>query len=403
MTVEFKMGFPPVGMNARLLTVNFVAKLLESPYIEIARCDPDGILIRAETQNELVSAFNHAIKTIGEEFNKKLENGEIQDFFMHINDRGTFQKLTGQTVAKGARFCETLAKVLQRVNLTWNELQKLGHMYIIEKPQEIILGGQELALPMEILHERYEAKYEFLKGRGGRKIKFRGSHAWLYVLLSGFALGYGGFYGNEILQVYLSENLLAEENLSILKILVAQGSVMDIITTLRTPPRPKIPYLLYVTCKVLRMLREKGLINEFLKGKAVLEMDRIMVGRAVSLVEKMVLDLTSLLEKLNRIEEKVGYRGRSLLSWISNKARKTIDLLRWGGPGYNAYAKLMTELYSVLQGSGDPLNLCYYALREVAEFEAAELEKRSSFQANVYLRREADTIRNLLEALIFVQ
>jgi len=404
MTAQLRVGIPPVGMNARLLTVNFIAKIFENPRIEVEILNPNIVLITADTIDQLTSAINSTIKEIGNRLGKKLEKGKIQDFFMHKNDRNTFGKLIGQNLSKGARFCETLATALQRVNLMWNDLQKLEPAYIIEKPQEIILGDKDFALPMEILYERYEAKYEFLKGRGGRKIKFRGSRAWLYILLSGFALGYGGIYGNEMLQVYLSEDILSKENIEVIKLLIGEGGVIDIITTLRVPPRPVIPYFLYITCEVLKIFREKGLISNLLKGPSIIQIDRVSVGRAISLIEKLVLDLSPFLERLNKLEELYEHKKikRSPLKWISNKARRTITLLWQGNPGYGAYSKLMIEIYNILQGASEPIDLCYYALREVAEFEVAKLEETSPAKASKYLHEEATNIEEFLKAFMII-
>ena len=211
MNEMLRIAFPPEGMTARRLLMNFLAQL--AMRIDISLQNGYAV-IEAPSKEDMAEEIRYCLRNAGEMLRNSLmrEERRLRDFPMHRNDRGWAANL-GVT---GMRFCEAVWTVLSDPNFTWNQLEDLSEIDV--SPRRVQLGSAEaMAIPQSFLYERYKARYEFLRGRGGGKIDFRASKAWMYVLFAGFAFGYCGCFDNEIIIAFLPEvtllRLLGDEGL----------------------------------------------------------------------------------------------------------------------------------------------------------------------------------------------
>jgi len=255
-----------------------------------------------------------------------------------------------------------------------------------------------MAIPQSFLYERYEARYEFLRGRGGRKIDFRASKAWMYVLFAGFAFGYCGCFDNEIITAFVPETtllrLLRDEGLRNM-ISHATDGLMPTFKELNIPPRPATAYMLYSACTFIEKMGDRlKILNEVLsRANPLIEMDRVAGFRSFTLVERISMDFGPLLKGLSMLSERS-------ITWIRSKARRALVGFRGAPQHFGDYATLTTMLFQVLTGSRDPTELCYYALRVVAEHEIEGLKTEE--EKSRRLVREGKIVRKLLRELVLL-
>mgnify|MGYP000400856163 CR=1 FL=1 len=401
MSVELRIEFPPEGMTARRLLMNFLAELARCEDIEIL-LKPECVMVKGPSEHIIEDCFNSTLNRIGRDLETSLAQGKIKDMPLHTNDRRwVFGKL-GVQAPKGSKFCQLTSQLLKRAQLTWDELAR-NLRVVRETPNMIQLGGgpkgELISLPMPLLYERYQAKYEFLRGRSGSEMKFKGAKAWLYLLLAGFALGYCGNYitgvgrASELAIVIVPEltlsYVLADEGA---RSLIIRAGLLPMMRELNRPPRPAVAYMLYVACEfVARIKGQADILKQIYRvPTALLEMDRVsFTGQTFTLLERISMDFGPLLRSLARLDEDV-------ITWIRDKCHKAIVGFRGTTEHYGDYVRLATAVFQALSGALDPADLCYYALRVVAEHETKDLDPATRLKK---LRREGWAVRRLLEGL----
>jgi len=331
-----------------------------------------------------------------------LEEYKLADMPVNFNDgRRVFGKLGTQTLP-GNKFCQLTSQLLKRAQLTWGELAR-DLPVVKEKVRMIQLGNgvksDLLPLPQPFLYERYQAKYEFLRGRSGDEIKFKATRAWLYVLFAGFAFGYCGNHitgksGELVIAVVPEPTLsqvLADEGA---RSLIIRDGLLPTVRRLGLPPRPAIAYMLYVACEVIKALGPQAMDLELLYRipTALLEMDRVSsaaTAQAFTLIERISMDFAPLLRELARLDTE-------LIEWIQGKCRKAIVGREGATSYYSDYVRLSIAIFQALSGALDPADLCYYALRVVAEHETKELDLAARLRK---LRSEGQLVSKLLRGL----
>jgi len=394
MNVKLKIPLPPEGMTARRLLMNFLGQLAGEADVSIWN---NNAVLSAPSRKDLVVAINGCMKDAGEGLKISLtrEPGRLLDFPIHINDqKWIFAKRFGK-VERG--FCKVISEILIDSDISWSELSR-DLQSIDASLKHVRLGVKDLmAMPQPFLYERYQASYEFLRGRGGEKIEFKASRAWMYLLFAGFAVGYCGNFDNELVIAFIPESTLARmfKDEGFWNMMAGGEGLLPTFRELNLPPRPATAYMLYFACTFAEKMWTKWhIIDEVLKReRPIIELDRVARSpQAFTLVERISLDLGSLLHGISKLsEESIG--------WIRRKARKTLVGFRGAPQHFGDYAMLTAMIFQVLTGSRDPTDLCYYALRVVAEHEAEQLktqeEKVRGFIA------EGRRIRRLLRELVF--
>ena len=401
MSIELRIELPPEGMTARRLLMNFLAELARCEDVEVV-LEPGHIVVNGPSERAIEDCFNSTLQRAGRNLEASLVQAKIKDLPLHTNDRRwVFGKL-GIQAPKGSKFCQLTSQLLKGVQLTWDELAR-DLRIAKETPNVIQLGegpkGELISLPMPLLYERYQAKYEFLRGRSGGEMKFKGTRTWLYVLLAGFALGYCGNYitgvgrASELAIAVVPElalsYVLADEGA---KSLIVRAGLLPMIRKLNRPPRPAIAYMLYAACEFIAQIKDQADILEqvYRVPTALLEMDRVsFTGQTFTLLERINMDFAPLLRALAGLDKRV-------ITWIRDKCHKAIVGFRGTTEHYGDYVRLATAIFQALSGALDPADLCYYALRVVAEHETRNLDPAARLKK---LESEGRTVRKLLEKL----
>jgi len=399
MRAKLRVAFPPKGMTARRLLMNFLARASLEGDVDV-RLGPDQAVVEARTERDITDVVNTTLVNAGIDLEDILASKH--DFRIHTNDRRwVFAKL-GRKLEKGHGFCQVVSDILKEADLPWDELcRDLSSIKIA--PNSVQLGrGANISLPQPFLYERYQARYEFLRGRGGEKIDFRATRAWLYLLFAGFATGYCGFFRqpDELVIAFVPEPTLASvlENESTRKLILEEGGLFPIMRRLARPPRPAVAYMLYVACEFALNLKFTWdfVKSTIAQASALLEMDRVsFTGQAFTLIEHISLDFSPLLNALAMLRE-------SSIRWIRDKCRRALIGSRGATEHYGDYARLVTLLFQALMGAADPIDACYYALREVAEHEVEEARRAGAGAMRMRLeklRDESRRIRLLLQDL----
>ena len=401
MSVQLKVALPPEGMTARRLLMNFLAELSLCQDLELS-LEPDHAIIEAPSADVIEEYVNYTLQVAGQVLEDSLEEHRLVDMPINTNDRRwVFEKL-GIQVPRGSKFCRVISGILKRAQLPWDELAR--DLPVVEEKASVIqLGdgvrGDLLSLPQPFLYERYQAKYEFLRGRSGDEIKFKATRAWLYVLFTGFAFGYCGNHitgksGELVIAVVPEPTLsqvLADEGA---RSLIIRDGLLPTVRRLGLPPRPAIAYMLYVACEVIKALGPQAMDLELLYRipTALLEMDRVSsaaTAQAFTLIERISMDFAPLLRELARLDTE-------LIEWIQRKCRKAIVGREGATSYYSDYVRLSIAIFQALSGALDPADLCYYALRVVAEHEAERLDLAARLRK---LRSEGWLVSKLLRSL----
>ena len=401
MRAKLRIAFPPKGMTARRLLMNFLACLSLESGADV-RLGPDQAIVEARTEKDITDVVNTTLVKIGTDLEGILVSK--WDFpIISRNDRDWFFPKLGKKPEKGHTFCRVTIEILKEANLSWRELSRdLG--IVQSTPTRISLGRDaNIPFPQPFLYERYQARYEFLRGRGGGKIDFRATKAWMHFLLAGFAAGYCGFFRqpDELVVAFIPEATLASvlENEGARKLILEEGGLFPVVRRLALPPRPAIAYMLYVACEfaLTTSLTRDFIRNMVAQVSSLLEVDRIsLAGQVFTLVERVSMDFSPLLNALATLHE-------SSIRWIRGKCHRALIGSRGVTEHYGDYAKLTTLLFQALMGAADPIGVCYYALREIAEHEAEEEARRAGARAMHVrlekLRDEGKKVRFLLRDL----
>ena len=404
MSVELRVALPPEGMTARRLLMNFLAHLSSLPGcqdLEIT-LKPGHVIIEAASEDLIEECINQALWESGQVLQKSLTEHKLTDIPVHTNDRRWIFGKLGVQAPRGSKFCQLASQVLRGAQLPWDVLVR--DLPVVRETANMIQLGDGvksdlLSLPQPFLYERYQAKYQFLRGRSGDEMKFRATKAWLYVLFAGFALGYCGNYitgagrGSELVIATVPELTLSQvlADAGARSLIIREG-LFPVIRRLRCPPRPAIPYMLYASCELLKALgpqaRELETIYEI--STALLAMDRVsFTGQAFALIERVNMDFGPILRALARLDTK-------LIDWIQEKCRKAIVGRGGATEHYSDYVRLSIAIFQALSGALDPTDLCYYALRVVAEHETEGLDPVARLKV---LRRESSWVHKLLKSL----
>ena len=402
MSVQLKVALPPEGMTARRLLMNFLAELSLCQDLELS-LEPDYAIIEASSADVIEEYVNYTLWIAGQVLEDSLEEHRLVDMPIDTNDkRWIFEKKLGIQVPSGSKFCHVISRILKRAQLPWNELTR-DLLVVDEKPSMIQLGDgvkdDLISLPQPFLYERYQAKYEFLRGRSGGEIEFKATRAWLYVLFAGFAFGYcgnhitdkkGEFVIAAVPEPTLSQ-VLADEGV---RSFIIRDGLLPTIRRLGLPPRPAIAYMLYATCEVIKALGPEAMDLELLYRipTALIEMDRVSFDvpiKGFRLIERISMDFAPLLRELARLDTE-------LIEWIQRKCRKAIVGREGATSYYSDYVRLSIAIFQALSGALDPADLCYYALRVVAEHEAERLDLAARLRK---LRSEGWLVSKLLRSL----
>ena len=389
MNETVKIALPPQGSVIRKLLINLMTYIYTIDSIRDVELEGNYIKLHVTSRKDFLTDLNSSLRDIGEIVGKDLENNKIRDFKIHLNDRRSFKSMLNN-MATDYLFTN-IVRILREANLSLESLNELEIAKSNGKGRiRIVLGSDRLALPLEVFYERYQSRYEFPKGRGGKPFDVRLSPAWFTILMAGLALSYINSFGAEYVLAFVTEDTFARVVRDPTARAIIYGSRYGILSILRdrnVPPRPHIPFVLYISSEIVKEVRDNvELLKELINIKPTLEIDRVnRTGKSFTLQERLSLDVSPFLEKMLKLDTDV-------LEWISRNARKCIYSLGTGAV-YGKYVTLSNKIYEALIGVGDPEEAAIYAMRSIAEYEA---EKATDFRK--VLRYHSSKVKKFVKA-----
>lgn len=397
--VEISIKLPLIGSTARLLTINFVARLANKPRVKV-RVTHDKAVLSHSDEKEFLEIINGTIQELGKELKDKIMKHELRDMPVHKNDYKLFSKLLGRNVGKGSRFSDVASEILSNVKLSFDNIEEWSKVSFRVKGNEllVILGSSgDMPLPQPLLTERFESSHMFMRGIGGKRIKIRGSREWIILLLAGYALSYAGIIDDIIHFIHASEDIVRLGDKEAYAILIdAENGLIPRLSRLNIPAVPKTAYMLYLASQIMlecSIEEKKNILKHLLETTTPqLEIERIRFDvNTYTMVERFPVDLHQLISKLSLLKERT-------VKWI-NSIAKTCLLRRKDPSVYTLYSTLVSLLYNALSGAGDIMDATYYASRVVLEKEVRTLEAKNKHKEAVRL---IEQYKNALKDLISV-
>ena len=391
MSYDLVVKLPPEGSLLREITVTSVVtiygtaeKLLGHGKIKI-RYGGDHVVLSIDD----LSSWNYVLQNTLKNAHMilKVKSAILRAPKLHINDLNYVFRRMGLTVPKGGTYIDGFLSLFTEYGMREFDLNVVKQHYSsLELHGNSLIYGVEGVYPLiQILKvELYETASDFHRP-STMPFKTKLSLPWYILLGIGFTMSYAGMFGNQVLFITPSEEVL--EQPSEIKYALALAHA---ITYSRKIADPTIPYQLYIALMLPELVKASSLIERIKEGYSLdvlydyllsdeeyLELEkksiegkiprinihRITVSRAYTSIERSNIDLSQLVrfayvldsyaKKENALYCREVFREKVVSQGIGGRNPKIMNAL--------------ALLYETIYGAKDPRYTLYYLLRTIIE------------------------------------
>lgn len=395
MSYDLIIKLPPEGSLIRELTVSAIAaiyrnaeKLLQSEEYSL-KYNGEYVILSLENMYSwnqiLYTTLRSSVSTL------KIKSTVLRAPKLHINDLNyVFKKLVA-FMTRGSTYIDGFLKALtvHGPNVFNYDTVKTHYNVIEFKKGMLVYGvGKTYPLVQVFKVELYETATDFHRP-STVPFKTKLSLPWYILLGIGFAISYAGMFGNQVLFITPSEEVLETPPEVRDALALTLGATFS-----RRIANPIIPYQLYLALTLPEMVQSriltKHIKENYSVGRELLEglysfllgdheyeefekksvegsvpkinIHRITIGRAYTSVERASIDL-SYLAKFAYILEHYAEKEKS------PKCREILrdKIVAQGIGGVDPkIMNVLTLLYETIHGAKDPRYVLYYLLRTIS-------------------------------------
>jgi hypothetical protein len=362
---------PPEDTLLRDLTVTSLSYISEFGEVHNTKVDflGDVVRVNAPTRQAALEPFMSLFEYAANIADQKARSMRIG---MLRNDQTILSKLLRKGV-KGYTYLDAIKDFLQTCAST-EDLDFSSLSYVEVSDGGIKLGRGYFAAINPLISERYEHGLEFWRLNYSRELQVRLDETWYALILAGFALAAASLVGNDLLIIYLPEDLIyaARSSGKIFEALKAlgnlhgfHGKVGEIVHGERCSTEPFPAFVLLVSLSLIKKAEDVGALYmlEYSLPLAFCKLRR--AGNVFTMLEKRRVELFDTL----KFATKLMREGGQLVEKLTSVARRTLRLgegiaiRRKNEADFTVYNRFCTLLLQAIQGAYPPFEVAYYGAR----------------------------------------
>jgi len=371
---------PPENTLLRDLAVTSLAYISEYGAVQDVRVDflHDIVKISAQTRQTVLDLFKSLCQEAANIANQKATKIRLG---ILRNDQQILSKLLKKEV-RGFTYLDVLRDFLHAYSTADFDLSSrlsasLGRVEVGDKG--IKLGQGDFAAINLLISERYEHGLEFWRLNYRRELRIRLDEAWYALVLAGFALTVASFIGDELLIIYLPEDLIraAESPSKIFEVLKDLGKlkgfhkkVCEIAFEEWCPTEPFLAFILLISLNLVEGAKDTEALYMLNYSLPLAFCKLRRAGNVFTMIEKRRAELFDALKFATKLMMKeTAKEGPRLLRELANIARRTLHLgggivrQRRGEADFTVYNRFCTLLFQAIQGAYSPYEIVYYGAR----------------------------------------
>jgi len=361
---------PPEGTLLRDLAVTSLAYVSE--YGDVCNVEVDflwdAVKVSAPTPQAALDPFRSLYKAaadIAAQKAKEIRLGVLR------NDQQILSKLLRKPV-KGFTYFDAIKDFLYAYLTREPDLSPFSRVEVGARGIE--LGEGRFAAINPLVSERYEHGLEFWRLNYSRELQVRLDEAWYALILAGFALAAASFVGDDLLLIYLPEDLVRTmrslgKAFEVLKALGRlqglHGKLSAIVREERCSTEPFPAFVLLVSLKLVERAEDRGALYDFNYSLPLAYSRLRRAGNVFTMVEKRRAELFDTI----KFAVKVAREDVRLVEELLDRARRTLHLgagvatRRKDEPDFTVYSRFFTLLLQAIHGAYPSHEVAYYGAR----------------------------------------
>jgi hypothetical protein len=377
MSQEFTLivKLPPENTLIRDLAVTSLAYISEYGVVQGVRVNflHDMVKISAQTRQAILDLFKSLYREAANIANQKaikIRLGILR------NDQQVLSKLLKREV-RGFTYLDALRDFLHAYSTASFNLSSLSRIEVSDKGIE--LGQGDFAAINLLTSERYEHGLEFWRLNYRRGLQIRLDETWYALVLAGFALTVASFIEDELLIIFLPEDLIrvAESPSKIFEVLRDLGKlegfhkkVCEIAFEEWCPIEPFPAFILLISLNLVERAENTEALYMLNYSLPLAFCKLRRVGNVFTMIEKRRAELFDALKFVTKLVMKETVKEEMrLVRELANIARRTLHLgggiarQRRGEADFTIYNRFCTLLFQAIQGAYSPYEVVYYGAR----------------------------------------
>lgn len=370
-TFSLTVKLPPEGTLLRDLAVTSLLYVSECLYISgcpdvSVEWQSDVVMISASTQAPITDAFRSLYEEAAEIAEQRV--GRIR-LGMLQNDQQVMSKLLRHG-AKGFTYLDAIKDFLRAYLQRQPTLSSLNQ--VVVGVGGMVLGQGGFVALNPLVAERYEYGLEFWRLNYSRKFRVELDETWYALVLAGLALTASAFVNDELLIIYLPEELIriprtskifevVREAFGGLKGLHKEASKIVYEERCLTEPFPA--FVMLLSCNLAKKAREFKTL--YILNSLPIALCRLRrAGNVFTMVDKRRAELFDVV----RFTAKLAKEDTQLIDELIRVCRRTLQLAmgiprRGDEPDFTVYNRFCTLLLQAIQGAYPPYDIAYYGAR----------------------------------------